>query len=100
MSNSMYTHILTELFQNPVSEEYWQDQLDLDLFMSELKKEGAEIIREKGMLYWKNKLGFGTHSLSVRSSVPIFFSESCSSTNDQARKKILSDHITHGIFIA
>ena len=98
VSNSVYAHILAELFQNPVSEEKWQNQLDLALFVRELKKEGAEIIRENGMLFWKNKLGFGKHSLSVRTSVPIFFSESCSSTNDLAKQGSFRPH-HHGILL-
>ena len=96
--NSLYTRILTELLYNPVFlDEY--EHLDIPLFLKILEKEGAEVFEKKGVLYWNKKTGFGLHTLTARLTVPVFFRETCSSTNDQARAEIKNSGIEKGVFV-
>ena len=85
--NLLYTRILTELLYNPVSTKDYE-LLDVSLFLKTLKREGADVCEQDGFLRWGKKRGFGLHTLSVRLPVPVFFTETCSSTNDQARREI------------
>ena len=97
--NSLYAHILNKLLHNRVPLEECT-QIDVPLFLKSVRQEGADIFEKEGFLYWNHKSGFGLHTLSARISAPIYFMETCSSTNERAREAIKKSNIDEGIFVA
>ena len=97
--NLLYTQILNKLLHNQVPIEEC-GELDISLFIETLREEGADIFEKDGLLYWDKKTGFGVHTISAQVSPPVYFMDTCSSTNDRAREEIQNSRIPKGVFVA
>ena len=99
-SKNITINFLQELSLAPLPLlEFQKNGVAIENFIATLSAEGCIFRRDNDFLHWVNKEGFGELTLSARCQQPVFFTETCASTNTWAREMVEKESITEGIFV-
>ena len=98
-SKTITINFLQELYLAPLSLlEFPRKGIAVEDFIETLSAEGCVFRQDNDLLHWVNKEGFGEYTLSSMCKKPVFFTETCASTNTWARETVEKENISEGIF--